>query len=47
MYSLEKRIQKNWVTTYFDNKSAFQIYQKLGFVVEGIFIDEEKLNGKI
>ena len=38
--------KKIWLTTYFDNKSAFEIYQKLGFIVEGIFINEEKLNGK-
>ena len=38
--------KKIWLTTYFNNKSAFEIYQKLGFIVEGIFINEEKLNGK-
>jgi len=42
----KKDFKKIWLTTYFDNKSAFQIYQKLGFVIEGIFIDEEKINGK-
>jgi len=42
----KKGFKKIWLTTYFDNKSAFEIYQKLGFIVEGIFINEEKLHGK-
>ena len=42
----KKGFKKIWLTSYFDNKSALQIYQKLGFIVEGIFIDEEKLDGK-
>ena len=44
--SWKKGFKNIWLTSYFDNKSALQIYQKLGFIVEGIFIDEEKLDGK-
>jgi len=41
-----KKYEKIWITTYFDNKAAFKIYRKLGFNVEGIFVNEEKLHGK-
>lgn len=41
-----KKYEKIWLTTYFDNKAAFKIYKKLGFEVEGIFVNEEKLHGK-
>jgi len=42
----KKGFKKIWLTTYFDNKAAFRIYRKLGFDVEGIFVNEEKLHGK-
>jgi len=42
----EKKFEKIWLTTYYDNKAAFKIYKKLGFKVEGIFINEEKISGK-
>jgi ribosomal-protein-alanine N-acetyltransferase len=42
----KKKFEKIWLTTYYDNKSAFKIYKKLGFKVEGIFINEEKISGK-
>jgi len=42
----KKNYEKIWLTTYFDNKAAFKIYRKLGFDVEGIFVNEEKLHGK-
>ena len=42
----KKKFEKIWLTTYYDNKAALKIYRKLGFEVEGIFINEEKINGK-
>ena len=42
----KKKFEKIWLTTYYDNKSALRIYKKLGFIVEGIFINEEKIHGK-
>jgi len=42
----KKKFEKIWLTTYYDNKSALKIYQKLGFEIEGIFINEEKIHGK-
>lgn len=42
----KKGFEKIWLTTYFDNMPAFTIYKKLGFEVEGIFLNEEKLHGK-
>jgi len=38
-----KKFEKIWLTAYYDNKSAVKIYQKLGFEIEGIFINEEKI----
>ena len=42
----KKGFTKIWLTTYYDNKAAYRIYRKLGFDVEGIFLNEEKLHGK-
>ena len=42
----KKGFEKIWLTTYFENMAAFTIYKKLGFEVEGIFLNEEKLDGK-
>ncbi|EPA05336.1 GNAT family N-acetyltransferase [Candidatus Nitrosarchaeum limnium] len=42
----KKKFEKIWLTTYYDNKAALKVYKKLGFIVEGIFINEEKIHGK-
>jgi RimJ/RimL family protein N-acetyltransferase len=42
----KKKFEKIWLTAYYDNKSAVKIYQELGFEIEGIFINEEKICGK-
>ena len=42
----KKGFKKIWLTTYFDNKAAYRMYRKLGFDVEGVFLNEEKLHGK-
>jgi len=42
----KKKYEKIWLTTYHDNKSAIKLYQKLGFYIEGVFMNEEKIHGK-
>lgn len=42
----KNKFEKIWLTTYYDNKSALKLYKKLGFIVEGIFINEEKIHGQ-
>lgn len=42
----KRGFEKIWLTTYFDNKAAYRMYRKLGFDVEGIFLNEEKIHGK-
>jgi len=40
-----RKMRKIWLATYLDNERAFKLYRKLGFVVEGFFINDENWDG--
>ena len=42
----ENKIEKIWLTVYQDNLDAYNMYKKIGFEVEGIFLYDEKFSGK-
>jgi RimJ/RimL family protein N-acetyltransferase len=42
----KKKLTKIWLTVFIDNIPAQKIYSKLGFELEGIFLDDEIINGK-
>ena len=42
----KKNYQKIWLTVFFDNNRALKMYKNLGFQIEGIFMNDEKVNGK-
>ncbi|MCS7143314.1 MAG: GNAT family N-acetyltransferase [Aigarchaeota archaeon] len=44
-FAKQKGIKKVWLSVYADNLRARQLYEKMGFVVEGIFINEEIFGG--
>jgi ribosomal protein S18 acetylase RimI-like enzyme len=39
-------IKKIWVATYADNRRALELYRSRGFLVEGVFRKEEKVQGR-
>lgn len=40
-----RKMRKIWLATYLDNERAFKLYRKLGFIVEGFFINDENWDG--
>ena len=45
-YAWRKGFKKIWLTVFFDNVKAINLYKRLGFEIEGIFIDDEISGGK-
>lgn len=45
-YAWKKGFKKIWLTVFFDNVKAINLYKNLGFEIEGIFIDDEISRGK-
>lgn len=41
-----KEFQKIWLTVHSDNIFAFKMYRSLGFEIEGIFMNDERINEK-
>ena len=41
-----KNFEKIWLTVYSDNIDAYRMYKDLGFEIEGIFLNDEKIRGK-
>jgi RimJ/RimL family protein N-acetyltransferase len=41
-YAWQKKYDKIWLTVFSDNLDGVKLYQKCGFEIEGIFIDDEK-----
>ena len=42
----KKRYEKIWLTVFYDNTRALKMYNDLEFQVEGVFVNDEKINGK-
>lgn len=42
----KRGLEKIWLATYADNQHAFGLYRSRGFVVEGVYHKEEKVQGR-
>tara|TARA_B100000029_G_scaffold514685_2_gene618448 strand:+ start:4269 stop:4823 length:555 start_codon:yes stop_codon:yes gene_type:complete len=42
----KKNYKKIWLTVFYDNSRALKMYTDLGFQIEGVFMNDEKIDGK-